>query len=223
MKLLSIQMALFAEEPIVRPDLLFNEVNENMDGIIDDMPTVLNLPNGAPIDIPIVQAKSANGHFNINVSRFRIDLIIHFDFKNDLSPLENLNSQKNRIQKFYKGVLHSINANRTGLVLSIFAPKADNVKAVFGKYFSEKYTSRYVEASMRINKQNMRKSFTYNNIRSVESATVTVGSNNITGVLFQYDINNVTEQGKRINEDVVSYVLSRGVEVLSPESVKEMI
>lgn len=223
MKFLSAQMAIFAEELIARPDLLFTEVNEKMDGIVDGMPTILDLPHGAPVDIPIVQVKSSGGNLNINVSRSRIDLVVRFDYKSELPPLDNFNSQKDTIRKFYKSVLCAINANRVGLIMSMFAPMTDNVKSVFEKYFSEKYVTKYVEASMRINKQNMRKSIIYNNIRSVESATVTVDSNNIAGVFFQYDINNVMEQGKRINEDVISYVLSRGVEVLSPESVKEMI
>ena len=37
------------------------------------------------------------------------------------------------------------------------------------------------------------------------------------------DINNALEPGKRINEDIVSYVVSQGVSNLSPEAVKEMI
>ena len=102
-------------------------------------------------------------------------------------------------------------------------PNGNNVKPIFEKYFSEKFTSKFVEASMRVNRQNMRKSVVYNNIRSIESATITVGTENIPGVLFQFDINNVPEEGKKINEDTVSYVVAQGTAILSPESVKEMI
>lgn len=42
-------------------------------------------------------------------------------------------------------------------------------------------------------------------------------------MLFQFDINNVPEEGKKINEDTVSYVVAQGTAILSPESVKEMI
>ena len=216
-------MAIFSEESISRPDLLFNEVNEKLGGLINDMPTILNLPPDIPAEIPVVQAKSTDGRINLNVSRSRIDLIANFIYESEQSPLEALNSQKETIQKFYKSVLNSITANRTGFILTLFEPSTNNVKSVFEKYFSEKYTSKFVEASTRVNKQNMRKSVVYNNIRSVEAATITVGAENIPGVLFQLDINNALEPGKRINEDIVSYVVSQGVSNLSPEAVKEMI
>lgn len=223
MKLLSIQMAMFSEENISRPDLLFAEVNEKIGGIVDGMPTILNLPPEVPAEIPVVQARSTDGLININVSRTRIDLIISFIYESEFSPLDLLNSQKNLVQSFYKGVLSAIKANRTGFILTLFEPTTNGVKAVFDKYFTEKYATKYVESSMRINKQNMRKSVVYNNIRSVEAATITVGCENVSGVLLQYDINNVLEQGKKINEDVVAYVISQGTAQLSPEAIKEMI
>ena len=205
MKLLSAQLGIFSEDSISRPDLLFSEVNEKLGGIVDDMPTILNLPPDLPADIPVVQAKSSDGRININVSRSRIDLIVHFIFESSASPIESLNSQKSVIQKFYKAVLNTIIAKRTGFILTMFEPNSNNVKP------------------MRVNKQNMRKSVVYNNIRSIESATITVGTENISGVLFQFDINNVPEEGKKINEDTVSYVVAQGTAILSPESVKEMI
>lgn len=223
MKLLSAQLGIFSEDSISRPDLLFSEVNEKLGGIVDGMPTILNLPPNLPADFPVVQAKSSDGRININVSRSRIDLIVHFIFESSASPIESLNSQKSVIQKFYKAVLNTIIAKRTGFILTMFEPNSNNVKPIFEKYFSEKFTSKFVEASMRVNKQNMRKSVVYNNIRSIESATITVGTENISGVLFQFDINNVPEEGKKINEDTVSYVVAQGTAILSPESVKEMI
>ncbi len=223
MKLLSIQMAIFSDDPIMRPDLLFSEVNEKLGGLVNDMPTILNLPPDIPAEIPVVQAKSTDDLININVARSRIDLIVNFIYENKQSPLEALNSQKSIIQKFYKSVLNAITANRTGFILTLFEPDDNNVKSIYEKYFSEKYTSKLIEASMRVNKQDMRKSMVYNNIRLVEAATITVGTESVPGVLFQFDINNVMEQGKRIDEDIVSYVVAQGTSSISPESVKEMI
>lgn len=223
MKLLSAQLAIFFDDSISRPDLLFSEVNEKLGGIVNDMPTILNLPPDIPAEIPVVQAKSSDGLLNVNVSRARIDLIVHFVFESSESPIDCLNSQKGIIQKFYKSVLNTITAKRTGFILTMFEPNSNNVKSIFEKYFSEKFTSKFVEASMRVNKQNMRKSVVYNNIRSIEAATITVGAENISGVLFQFDINNAPEEGKKINEDIVSYVVAQGAANLSPESVKGMI
>ena len=60
MKLISIQIALFSAEQVFRPDLLMNAINEKLGNILDDMPTILNIPVDVPADIPIVQAKSQN-------------------------------------------------------------------------------------------------------------------------------------------------------------------
>ena len=223
MKLLSVQLAIFSAEIISRPDLLFSEVNSQMNGIIDSIPTILDLPSEIPAEIPIVQSRSADGHVSINVAKGRIDLIINFVYENELSPIQLLESCKGTLQSFYKSVLNGIVANRAGFVLTLFDPRKDNVKSVFDKYFVEKYTSKCVESSMRINKQNMKKSVVYNNIYSVESATINVGTESVSGVLFQYDINNVSEHEKKINEEVIAYIISQGMLHLSPDSIKEMI
>ena len=120
-------------------------------------------------------------------------------------------------------MLNAITANRTGFILTLFEPNEKNVKAIFEKYFVEKYTTKYVEASIRTNKQSMRKSVVYNNLRLIEAATINVAEQNFSGVVIQYDINNVLEQGKLINEDTVAYVISQGTARLSPEAVEEMI
>lgn len=223
MKLLSVQTAIFSKETISRPDLLFNEVNESMGGIINEMPTILNLPPDIPAEIPVVQAKSKDGLVNMNVSRSRIDLIINYLYNSDLTPLEALNVRKSLIQSFYKSTLKTATANRTGFILTLFEPHSSNVKAIFNKYFQEKFGAKFVEASMRTNKQSMRKSIVYNSLRSIEAATITVDGMNIPGIVFQYDINNVLEQEKTINEDVIAYVISQGSALLSPDALKEMI
>lgn len=223
MKLLSVQMAFFAEDFISRPDLLFNDINKKIGGIVDGIPTILNLPPEAPAEVPIVQASSSDGLLSINVSRTRIDLIIRFPYEGGTIPIDSINAQNSVIQSFYTSVLSSIAINRMGYVLTLFEPTANGSKAIFDKYFSDKYASEYIEASMRVNSRSIKKSVTYNNIFSVDAVSITVGTENIPGVLFQYDINNVVEQGKRINEEVVKHITSQGTAHLSPESVKEMI
>lgn len=223
MKLLSLQIAIFSKEYIQRPDLLFNEVNDRLGGIINDIPTKINLPSEAPADIPIVQAKSTDNRININVSRSRIDLFFNFEFQDEASPLESFESQKNNIHKFYKAVLKAIFANRIGFIISMFEPKNDNVKSIYEKYFSENYKPQFAEASMRINKQRIRKSVVYNQIRLIEATSINVGIQSIPGIFFQYDINNVVAQGQELTDDIVSYVIGQGNTLLNPESVKEMI
>ena len=69
MKLLSVQMAIFSEESISRPDLLFNEVNEKLGGLINDMPTILNLPPDIPAEIPGSHAASRKHYYTVLLDR----------------------------------------------------------------------------------------------------------------------------------------------------------
>ena len=223
MKLLSVQMAIFSEDIISRPDLLFDEVNKSVGNIIDDMPNIINLPPEAPAEIPIVQSNSKDGHFKINVSRSRIDLFLNFGIGNNNTPQETLTSEENILEKFYQSVLSIIAVNRAGLIITMFSPRSDNVKAIYGKYFSEKYDNKIVEASMRINKQIVKSAVTYNNIRAIEAVTLNIGNEEVDGVLFQFDINNVVVPGKRIDKNIVLYILSKGKEYISNRSVEVMI
>lgn len=77
MKLISMQVALFTIDLISRPDLLFNNINGRLGNIFDSMPMILDLPLDVPAEIPVVQAKSSNDVFAMNVSRKRIDLFIN--------------------------------------------------------------------------------------------------------------------------------------------------
>lgn len=223
MKLLSVQLAIFSKDLIERPDLLFNEINKKIGGVINDIPTILNIPLEAPAEIPVVQAKSIDHQLNLNVSRSRIDFIINFDLESNKSPLEELNFQRSLINKFYQAVLARIIANRAGFIITMFESSSNNVSAIFNKYFKEKYSPNIVESSFRINKQYVKKPVTYNNICSVTATTVTNGTKKLEGVLFQYDLNNVLEQEKVINEDIISHILMRGTTLLDPKNIKEMI
>lgn len=223
MKLLSIQMAIFSKDVINRPDFLFNEINKKIGNIIDGIPTIINLPDGIPPEVPIVQASSSNGLVSLNVSRSRIDLFINFAYDDNTTPLELFNSKKGLLELFSTQVINTISSNRAGLILTFFKPNDNSVQAIFNKYFSEQYTPDVVESSLRVNKQDRNNGETFNNIITIEATTITNGINSIPGVLFQYDINNVLNHDININDKTIKHLLSKGFLNLSSESLKEMI
>lgn len=223
MKLLSLQFAIFSSDPITRPDVLYGEVNNKLGSIINDMPTILNIPSEIPADVPLVQAKSLDGNYAINVSRSRIDLFINFKYADESSPQDAFASKKDILTKYHQAVTESISAYRTGLILTLFEPQTNNVKAVFDKYISEKYVSKYIEAAIRTNKQSMRKNMVYNNIRSITAGSVSTEGETYYGVIIQEDINNVPEEGKNIGKDIFSFVISQAAAVAAPDSIKELI
>ena len=75
MKLISCQVALFAMEKIKRPDLLLNEINAKLSNLFDAMPMILNLTEDIPDKIQIVQSKSNDGKYILNITRKRVVLL----------------------------------------------------------------------------------------------------------------------------------------------------
>lgn len=223
MKLISIQFALFTKNFISRPDLILAGVNEKLGGIMDGMPMIFNLPPDVPADIPLAQGNSTNGLYALNVSRTRIDFIVKPQFNEDISPSDAFKKYKPILEKYFKTVLGMDELQRVGLVLSLFNPEENNVKAIYDKHLQEKYSAKCVEANIRVNKQNICKGTVYNNLTSIEATELNAGEDSFKGVHFQLDINNVPVQGKTINSEEITYVLSQGIHALKTNNLKELI
>lgn len=58
MRLLSLQVALFVDGVIDRPDRLMPQINSEFNNLFNDMPNIIKLPMEAPAEIPIVQMSS---------------------------------------------------------------------------------------------------------------------------------------------------------------------
>lgn len=223
MKLLSVQVALFSEELINRPDLLMTEVNSRLGSIFDAMPNIINLPPIVPAEIPIVQTKSTNEIYALNVSRNRIDLMITPPYERENTPSELFNEYKSVIEKYCKTVLNSIKLIRIGIILTLFQDFDDNTRAVFEKYLCAPYSTNYVEVNLRMNRQSLHKGIVYNNIRTVEAGELYIGNATTKGVILQLDTNNASETDKQINYDIISTVLSQAAGKIKPAALKELI
>lgn len=64
MRLLSLQVALFVDGVIDRPDLLMPQINAEFNNMFNDMPNVIKLPPEAPAEIPIVQMFSIDQKYH---------------------------------------------------------------------------------------------------------------------------------------------------------------
>ena len=172
MKLISMQIALFAQDLISRPDLLMNEINEKLGNIFDAMPTILNLPADVPAEIPLAQIRSKNNVYALNISRTRIDLIISPIFSEEKTPQEMYKQFKPTVDKYYKTAMKSVPLNRIGIIYTLFEPSESNVQAIFEKYLKEEYRIDSTEVTVRTNNQTLNQGVVYNNIRNVQTAVV---------------------------------------------------
>lgn len=223
MKLLSIQIAIFSVETILRPDLLKDEINNKMGGKLDGMPTILDLPQDAPAEFPIVQVRSSNNFYELHVSRNRVDFFINPEFNINNEPYDVFKQYKYIIEKFYKTVLNSTKVNRVGVIFTLFEPLQDNVEAIFKKYLNENYVSGNEEITLRTNRQIMDKGIIFNNIRLIEAAEVSIKNELQKGVIIQFDINNVPQSDLLLSENIVIETVDKASNYIKNKETKELI
>lgn len=207
MKTTHIQIALFSKNIIERPDILGSSLNDKLNNIFDGIPTIIELPDNAPLDIPIAQYKSISGIYNLNVARNRIDLIIAPDITNNLKPTSVYEQYDSIIKEYCKVIVEQINIIRVGIITMLFKKANDNVKTIYEKYLKDDYKSDYKEISFRVNEQSSIDKTIINNIKMVEAQTLTINKKNIEqpkqdGILIQLDTNNA-----QINNVLLTYKL----------------
>lgn len=227
MNLISLQFALFSVEPIKRPDLLHEEINSKLGKILDAMPMMLNLPENAPAEIPLVQARSSNGRYSMNISRTRIDFIITPDFDVKYEPIDIYKEQKSVIEKFYKAVISLLDVFRIGIIVTLFEPREENVLAIYNKYLKTPYTARSSEITVRMNILQQIKGFILNCISTIESTEMHIERNgeqeDRKGVLILLDVNNAPESGKILSAENMSTIITTAINHIKPNGLKEMI
>ena len=223
MKVLSIQMALFTRDLISRQDLVMSGINEKTGKIFNAMPNIMNLPLDAPPEIPLVQVVSTDGMYNLNVSRNRVDLTISPKYEREDAPADLFKEYKILLEKYYKSVFSAMDLIRVGVVITLFHEASNNVEAVFDRGIKESFSTDCVEASYRINKQNLYKGFVYNNIKSVQAGEVHVNNAVHKGVLIQLDTNNVPDSNKVISNEDISHLLAKVSEKIKVGQLKELI
>lgn len=223
MKLISMQVALFAQDLVPRPDLLMNEINGKLGNVLDAMPTILNLPSDVPPEIPLAQIHSKDNVFALNISRGRIDLVISPSFQENMSPQDMFKRFKPTIDKYYKTAMQSVPINRIGIIFTLFEPSNSNVRTVFEKYLTERYRPENMEVMIRTNTQTLNQGIVYNNIRNVQAAVVHVGNQEHTGVIIQLDTNNVPSREAVLSTEMVASVISQAAAKLKPNAIKELI
>ncbi|MBO5169695.1 MAG: hypothetical protein J6B70_02995 [Oscillospiraceae bacterium] len=223
MKLISMQIALFAQDLISRPDLLMNEINDKLGNIFDTMPTILNLPADVPAEIPLAQIRSKDGVYALNISRGRIDLIITPSFQEDKTPQDMFKQYKPIVDKYYKTSMKSVPIKRIGIIFTLFEPSNTNVQVIYEKYLKEKYRSDSMEVTVHTNNQILNLGVVYNNIRNVQAAVIHVGKEDHTGVVIQLDTNNVPSKEVTLTSEMVANIISHAAAKLKPSAVKELI
>ena len=228
MRLLSLQVALFVDGVIDRPDLLMPQINAEFNNMFNDMPNVIKLPPEAPAEIPIVQMFSIDQKYHLNISRSRVDLFYTAQAPLvDSTPLY-LQTLSPLIAQFYNYIVENrkIPINRVGFITTIFYPEEKNISRIVKRYFSDKSFEKSCELSFRVNTQSKIKSHVINNILNVEANTLFQRSGDqersTNGIVVTSDINNIPN-GTPLSISAVKSIVTYAEKRLDEATLKEMI
>ena len=228
MRLLSLQVALFVDGVIDRPDLLMPQINAEFNNMFNDMPNVIKLPPEAPAEIPIVQMFSIDQKYHLNISRSRVDLFYTAQAPLvDSTPLY-LQTLSPLIAQFYNYIVENrkIPINRVGFITTIFYPEEKNISRIVKRYFSVKSLEKSCELSFRVNTQSKIKSHVINNILNVEANTLFQRSgdqeSSTNGIVVTSDINNIPN-GTPLSISAVKSIVTYAEKRLDEATLKEMI
>ena len=228
MRLLSLQVALFVDGVIDRPDLLMPQINAEFNNMFNDMPNVIKLPPEAPAEIPIVQMFSIDQKYHLNISRSRVDLFYTAQAPLvDSTPLY-LQTLSPLIAQFYNYIVENrkIPINRVGFITTIFYPEEKNISRIVKRYFADKSFEKSCELSFRVNTQSKIKSHVINNILNVEANTLFQRSgdqeSSTNGIVVTSDINNIPN-GTPLSISAVKSIVTYAEKRLDEATLKEMI
>lgn len=223
MKLINLQVALFTTDLISRPDLLFNNINDKLGGIFDSMPMILNLPLDVPAEIPVVQAKSSNDIFAMNVSRKRVDLFINPKNEDTYKYIDFEKKYGGIIEKYWRNIAKSYELCRIGIVATLFMEHNDNINAIYSKYLKGEMRPGTIEVTLRTNYQSLIRNIVCNNIFEVQAATLNIGDNAAKGVLVKMDTNNTVEHNSTLPPETISEIIKCALNKIKNNSIKGII
>lgn len=220
MKLTMIQIALFFGGIIERPDLEIEKINSNMGNLFNTIPTVIPVPNEV-MDIPVVQMKSSNGNYALNLARNRVDFIININpaLSNYDDIIKKYKQFAIKLSEYY---IAKIQIKRIGIVSRNFLAHQNPVQHIANKYFKD-----IVEGSFELNfRYNKRKKFnehTINDVIEISQGQQLLNGNLTLGIIIQRDINNNLDWNKNLSKLELSQFIEKFYPLLFKNEVEELI
>lgn len=192
-KILSIQLALFFEKSISRPDGLINPLNKKLNNLFDGVPIIMPVPDSDKIkvELPVVQLTSKTSGYRCNISKNRIDFF--YRPKNIIKDFKNIKNEFNdKAIKFIETVLDSNVSlvNRIGFVIDYFIEHNNPSLRLQKKYISLQLGDLR-DIAIRFNKKNIIENLSINDVTNMQTGFLIVDKKQKKGFLIQRDINNI--------------------------------
>jgi hypothetical protein len=209
--LINTQFALFFEQSINRPDLLFNDFNQAIGNLFDQPPLTIPVPPEL-LDVPVVQINSTNGVYSLNIARGRVDFFHAGVGKQKFSDIKN-DFQK-EVETLYEFFSSKTKIKRIGFVTRFFfeEEKQDEIIAkLIDEDFRNLHNGKTQEAHVgyvsRINFNDLE----VNNFTAIERffARISGLGDNVKGILVTRDFNTIPEKNysdKFSKEKIKSFI-----------------
>jgi hypothetical protein len=222
-EIISFQFALFFAPYSDRPDLDFADINKKMLNIFDAMPTIIDIPMSLPLpsDIPLITHKSESGEYLCNISRSRIDFLLHqTGEKNDSGRF--MRDFNLKASAFIDYVLRKREVNRFGLVCNYFYPDDSPVNILLKKYFKDGFET-VEELSIRFNYKKSIRERSINDVATLSAAFRVDEDGSREGILIQRDINSDPQGVKHFTKEELQDISRECSSYVSIESVEGLI
>ncbi|MEL4410586.1 hypothetical protein [Shewanella algae] len=220
-KIVKLQLALFFQNQVSRPDNLMWGINSSMGNLFDAMPQILPIPAEAPAEIPRVQMRSENGKYNCNIACSRVDFILNGDFRDEVVWPDLTKDFLAKVKLFISSVFDQSKVVRFGLIGNFFIPDKSATTSMTRKYLKIDLNSAE-EINLRFNKKTSSHGYTLNNITSVNTALAENNGQTDKGIFIELDVNNVPTQDP-IKLDAMLQLIEKQMPDFSPEKVKGLV
>ena len=188
--LTGLQVALFFKDRVERPDQIATNVNDTLGNAFDRMPTVIPVPEDAPVEIPVVMMTSSKLPYHLNFSRKRVDLILPHS-----GPVERGEEQRNQFVEFAKNFSDQMakvtKINRIGVISHYYHPIDDIPKYLNSRFTNHSIDKKAEEISIHYNIKKKKNGFITNNLVTIQEQNFMNGDEMaVKGVYFMFDKNN---------------------------------
>jgi hypothetical protein len=220
-KIVKLQLALFFQNPISRPDNLMGGINASMGNLFDAMPQILPIPADAPLEIPRVQMRSENGKYNCNVACSRVDFILNGDFSDEVMWPDLTKDFLAKVKLFISSVFEQSKIIRFGVIGNFYIPDKSAITSMTKKYLKVDLNSAE-EINLSFNKRSSSHGFNLNNITSISSAIVETNGQSDKGIFIELDVNNIPTVEHIKPEDMLQ-LIEKQMSSFSHEKVKGLV
>lgn len=218
---MKLQLALFFQNPISRPDNLMGVVNSAMGNLFDAMPQILPIPADAPAEIPRVQMRSENGKYNCNIACSRVDFILNGDFRDETVWPYLTKDFLAKVKLFIGSIFEQSKIVRFGLIGNFFIPDNSATTSMTKKYLKVDLNSAQ-EINLRFNKITSSHGYNLNNITAISTALAETNGQAEKGIFIELDVNNIPTQ-EAIKSEALLQLIEKQMPSFSPDKVKGLV